>query len=313
MPASVTRRRFLAIAGTTAALSSVRHALGAPIEPPADAELLCIPIVDFRSSLSVSPFTEGVLTKFALSDNTFTARTVADVQRLYVRHGSTEVFARIATRRTVAQGLADHGWRRGLERAQLARQLGLPFNPELGLFAEYGDAPNYQQPPDFSDFPEIRLPGPWLSLGLEEMAKALRQYGTIMARRILDTGVRVVMWDIGNEVEFGIAGVTPRPLFGAEHYEPPDAVNPGIGRMTVVRLISTMTSAERIAWCEAHLWPAMGRLLAATADGIRSVDPAARFSTHISTSGQKTPTLHFAFWQSMKDAGFLPDQFRISF
>jgi len=312
VPASVTRRRFLAIAGS-AALAGTRHASGAPVEPPAHAELLCIPIVDFRNSLSVSPFTEGVLTKFALSDDTLTARTVADVQRLYVRHGATEVFACIATRRTVVQGLADHGWQRGLERAQLARHLALPLNPELGLFAEYGDAPNYQQPPDFSDFPEIRLPGPWLSLGLEEIAQALRQYGAIMARRILATGVRVVMWDIGNEVEFGIAGITPQPLFGAEHYAPPDAFDPEIGRMTVVRLISTMTSAERIAWCGAHLWPAVGRLLATTAEGVRSVDPRARFSTHISTSGQKTLTLHFAFWQSMKDAGYLPDQFGISF
>jgi hypothetical protein len=309
----VSRREFLAIAGSTAALAGTRYVFGAPVEPPADAELLCIPLVDFRASLSVSPFTEGVLTKFALSDETFTARTVADVQRLFVRHGATEVFARIATRRSVAQGLADHGWQRGLERARLARQLGLPFNPELGLFAEYGDAPNYQQPPDFSDFPGIRLSGPWLSLGLDEMARALRQYGAIMARQILATGVRVVMWDIGNEVEFGIAGVTPQPLIGAEHYAPPDAVDPEIGRMSVLRLISTMKSEKRIAWCQAHLWPAMGRLLAATADGIRSVDRGARFSTHISTSGQKTPALHFAFWQSMKDAGYLPDQFGISF
>jgi hypothetical protein len=258
----------------------------------------------FRASLSVSPFTEAVLSHVALTDGRGTARTVADVQRLFMRHGASEVYARIATRRHTG-GTGEAGFLRGLERARLARSLGLPFNPELGLFAVYGDAATYQQPPDFSGYPAIRLPSPWLSLTLEEMERALRQYGELVARQILGTGVRVEVWDIGNEVEFGVAGVAVRALGGGA-YRAPGRVDPAIGTMSAGELIG-MTVAARIAWLRRHLWPYVGRLLAATAAGIRSVDRNARFSTHISGIFEPTAAVPLAFWEAMEHAGFHAD------
>src|SRR5262249_51236712 len=140
------------------------------------------------------------------------ARSVRGLQELFVAHGATEVYARIATLRVtgIASGGAEMGWARGLERAKLAADLGLPFNPELGLFARYGDSLNYQQPPDFADYPDIKLPGPWFTLTIDQMADALRQYGELVARQILATGARVEHWDIGNEVDYGVAGVAIR-------------------------------------------------------------------------------------------------------
>jgi hypothetical protein len=144
----------------------------------------------FRVSLSVSPFTEAVLELLSLTDGRRTARTVRDVQRLLNRHGATEVFARVATLKNARSGDAEYGFVNAIERARLARELGLPLNPELGLWAVYGDVRS-QPPPDFSDYPSIRLPGPWISLTLPQMERALRQYGALVARQILSTGVRV--------------------------------------------------------------------------------------------------------------------------
>ncbi len=264
----------------------------------------------FRTSLSVSPFTEDVLKTLALTDGQGSARSVKGVQQLFVRHGASEVYARIATRKHAHSNGAEMGFARGVERARLARDLHLPFNPELGLWAVYGDAEG-QPAPDFSDYPPIRLPGPWASLTLDQMTAALRHYGRLVARQILGTGAKVNYWDLGNEVEFGVAGVAVRPLGGGP-YEAPERVDPAIGQMSTVMLIG-MSEEDRIAWLRAHLWPYIGRLLAATADGIRSVDHAARFSTHISGIFENTPKVTLAFWHAMSAQGYRPAQLGTSY
>jgi len=263
----------------------------------------------FRVSLSVSPFIEAVLESLALTDGGRTAGTVRDVQRLFNRHGATEVFVRVATRKNAKVVDAEHGFARALERARLARDLGLPLNPELGLWAVYGDIGD-QPAPDFSDYPSIRLPGPWSSLTIAQMQRALRQYGALVARQILATGVQVNYWDLGNEVEWGVAGVAVRS-FRTTDYSPPDAVDPAIGQMTAVQLLG-MSEADRIAWLQEHLWPYVGRLLAAVAEGVRTVDPAARFSTHLANIAVQDATYPVAFWEAMHQAGYWPDQFGTS-
>lgn len=267
---------------------------------------------DFRVALSVTPFTESVLNAVALTDGEVTAKTVREVQQLFNRHGATEIYQRIATRRHSPQGPAEHGWERGLERARLARDLDMPFNPEIGTFANYGDVATYQEPPDFSDYPSIQLPAAWTSLTLDQMLAPMREYGALVAKQILDTGVRVNVWDLGNEIEMGMAGVAVRPMTPAENYQPPDAVDPEIGRRSVLELIN-MSEADRIDWSRRHLWPHLARLLGALADGIRSVDRSARFSTHISGLGQRTADVPIAFWETMKEHGYVPDEFGHTF
>ncbi len=162
----------------------------------------------------------------------------------------------------------------------MAAALNLPFNPELGLFNIYGDI-RCQPPPDFSEYPEIKIPGAWNTLTLEQMIPVLRTYGATAARQILNTGVKVRIWDIGNEVEFGIAGVAVQPMpggcddtvGGAGWYKAPDGVDAEIGKMSAIALVR-MSDAKRIEWLRAHVWPHEAKMLAAVADGIRSVDPA---------------------------------------
>jgi hypothetical protein len=301
---ALSRRSFLAGAlacGASVALpgavarAAPSGAIGVPCLPPG-----------FRTSLSViSPFSEEVLAAVALTDGMVTAKSLTELQQMYNRHGATEVYMRIATKKVAGQPT-------GVQRAAFARALGMPFNPELGLFGNYGDAATYQEPPDFSDYPSIHLPGPWISLTLEQMLPPMREYGALAARELLNTGVTVNYWDLGNEVENGIAGVAVYPLFPTSAYQAPNNVDAQIGLMSVPTLVA-MPESERIAWCQLHLWPYVGRLLAAAAQGIRSVDPTARFSTHISDFGQRSPAVQLAFWDTVNRAGYLPDLFGTSY
>lgn len=274
----------------------------------------------FRVGLSVSPFTESQFARgIVYSDGRLSAHDPAELQRLFVAHGASEVFARIATEVNYAGGSGDHSLSRGLERAHLAAQIHLPLNPEIGLFAVYGDA-RCQPPPDFSGYANLALPGPWPKLTLEQMAGALRTYGSLIARRIVATGASVGTWTLGNEIEFGVAGVTPRPdadgcssaAFGHSVYQAPDAIDSALGRMRQHTLLG-LPEAERIAWLRAHVWPAEARLLAATAAGIRTVDPKARFSAHVSAVAALQPELAAAFFEAMRAGGFDFDELGISY
>ncbi|MFZ0821240.1 MAG: FG-GAP-like repeat-containing protein [Candidatus Acidiferrales bacterium] len=278
------------------------------------------PTSNFRISLSVSPFTELRLSSgITFTDGKFTASTPEELQRLFVTHGANEVYARIATTQKYRTGSGDHSMDRGIERARMAAALNLPFNPELGLFNIYGDA-RCQPPPDFSDYPEIKLLGAWTSLTLDQMLAVFRLYGAAAARQILQTHVKVRIWDLGNEVEFGIAGVAVQPMPGAcddtaggpGWYKAPDTVDPAIGKMSIVAL-ARMSEPNRIAWLQAHLWPHEAKILAAVADGIRSVDPHARFSTHVSGMSSVLPGQTVAFFKAMRDGGFAADELGVSY
>jgi hypothetical protein len=275
---------------------------------------------NFRLSLSISPFTEQVLsTGLVYTDGIDTASTPQELQQLFVQYGSNEVYARIATTLTYTVGSGDQSLTRGLDRARLAQSLNLPFNPELGLFNIYGDV-SCQPPPDFHDYPQLQLPGPWTSLTIDQMVPILHSYGAIVAQEILNTGVQVRIWDLGNEADFGVAGVAPQPLPGAcddtaggpGWYQAPDGVDPAIGQMSVQNLLN-MPDAQRIAWLQAHIWPYLSRMLAAVADGVRSVDSGARFSTHVSGVTAELPTQAAAFFQAMNDGGYSPDELGFSF
>jgi len=278
------------------------------------------PAQEFRVSLSVSPFTEIVLNSgINFNDGSTTVTTVEGVQRLFFHHGSNEVYARIATTQNYRTGFGDQSMDRGLERARIAAALHLRFNPELGLFKVYGDI-RCQPAPDFSDYPMIKQPGAWASLTLDQMDTALRSYGAAASYQIVATGVHVNIWDLGNEIEFGVAGVAVRPVPGScddtegthDWYRPPDAVDPAIGKMTFQALMQ-MPEVRRIGWLAEHIWPYEARMLAAVASGIRTVDPNAHFSTHVSGIASMQPKFAVAFFKAMKQGGFSADELGVSY
>jgi len=274
----------------------------------------------FRISLSISPFTDSQFeTGIVFKSGEVTARNLTELQQLFISNGANEVYARIATRQERSSAGGDHSMARAMQLATIARSLSIPFNPELGLFHMYGDV-RCQPPPDFHDYPQIKIPKAWHYLTLEEIIPMLRAYGAAVARQILSTGVRVRIWDIGNEVEFGMAGVAVRPLPGGcdntesepGWYQPPDAVDPAIGRTSVAELMGS-AEARRITWLETHLWPHEARMIAAVADGVRLIDPQARFSTHVSGITSVIPAQAVAFYKAMNGGGFQPDELGVSY
>jgi arabinogalactan endo-1,4-beta-galactosidase len=262
----------------------------------------------FRLALSVDPFT-GVLFSagYTFTDGLTTATDVASLQALYVAHGANEVYARISTEKVPTGSADDHSEQTALGRAALARSLGIHFNPELGLWSHYGDV-GCEPGPDFSAYPSIQLPGAWNTLTVEQMATALHDYAALVASDIVQTGAVVEPWDIGNEIDLGVAGVAPRGINCTE-YVAPDGVDPAIGQTTEMELFAG-TESDRIAWLQQHIWPYEAQLLAAVEAGIRSVVPAAHFATHISQS--RSPTFAVAFYGAMLDGGFALDQLGFS-
>lgn len=269
--------------------------------------------VTFRNSLCVSPFAEGVFARgIAFRAGSHTAKDVSELQQLMMAYGSTEVFTRLGSRVSAPPqpGGGGIGMTASLKRAHLARSLGIPLNPELLLCGYYGDESG-QPEPDFADYPQIRLRKPWHELGIEEMCDALRLYGELAARQIVDTGVTVSVWDIGNEVDLGIAGIAMPPMvpgIGGPgwKYQAPDAVDPEIGRMSVKKFFG-LSPSDQVAWGQQHLWGHVGSMLGAVADGIRKVVPKARFATHVGGLATLRPEVFAGFYAAVQAKGFKVD------
>jgi hypothetical protein len=155
---------------------------------------------------------------------------------------------------------------------------------------------------------------------LEQMLPVLKTYGAIAAKAILETGVKVRIWDLGNEVDFGMAGVAIQPFpnacndtaGGPGWYRAPDAVDPEIGKVTAINLLS-LNESDRIDWLQKHVWSNTSKMFAAVVAGIRSVDRDARFSTHLSGALAVRPIDAVAFYTAMRMGGFLPDELGFSF
>ena len=292
--------------------------LSAPLtEPPTPASTDDRP---FRLALSVSPYTRFMVDDLGIvfDDGERTADDSRSLTQLYAAHGATEIYARSTTRlERNPNGVADHSFLRAIDLGLLAKQEGLDFNLELGLFRTYGDL-LCQTPPDFSDFDEITVPGEWHTLTLEQMESVLVAYGTAVATRLEDAGVEVATWNIGNEIDYGFAGVSMPPLGDAcagdegatGWYRAPDAVNPAIGELSY-QVLAKMPEADRIAWLEEELWPYTAVLFAAVQDGIRAVASDARFSTHL--SGAATEAFALGFYDVWDAAGIHLDELGLSY
>ncbi|HET9159333.1 MAG TPA: glycosyl hydrolase 53 family protein, partial [Caulobacteraceae bacterium] len=160
----------------------------------------------------------------------------------------------------------------------------------------------------FADYPQIKLKRPWSQLSIGEICDAVRLYGNLVARQILDTGVKVSVWDIGNEVDLGIAGVAMPPFVpgiagGNWTYQPPDGVDPEIGKMTIANFFK-MSINDQVGWGKQHLWGHVGSVLNAMADGIRKVDPKATFATHVGGLAAQSAELMVGFYEAVEAKGF---------
>jgi arabinogalactan endo-1,4-beta-galactosidase len=228
----------------------------------------------FRMALSLGQEIKDSLGEgVSFQIGTETANTMADLQKLYANAGSTEMFVRIATKRyndSDDYHAKIHNLEAALDYCRVAASLDIPINPEIMCAYTYMDG-NEQQAPNFDEYPELNLPdGDWSEYNLSEMCGVLTQYGELVAGKIKETGCRVEYFNLGNESNFGFAGVS----VGLK-----TAVSPILETKTPQDMYYLENSGAE--FLKENLWNYSGQLMRALADGLQKVYPEAKFGTHI--------------------------------
>ncbi len=275
----------------------------------------------FRTALSLSPFSLPQFEQgytFRVGDKT--ASSPEELQGIYRELGSTEMYCRIATKRHVtAENTTDgqpdsnanvHTLDQGIELCRIAAELDIPINPEIMCAYTYMDMEK-QQAPRFDEYPEIyalQNGKEWSELSLEEICTVLRAYGEFVGTEILKTGCTVNDWNLGNEANFGFAGIS----LGLK-----TAVNPKLEK--VPSFLRYVLPTFAVGWLEKNLWQYDAKAYAAIKSGILSAygklgldASGVRFSTHIATV-VATPDSCAAFFNCMKANGYAPDVAGISY
>ena len=275
----------------------------------------------FRYALSVSPFTDkSIKENYTYEYNGKQITTVEDLEKLYIEKGATEMYTRIATKRHVTKeditdGKPDsnanvHTFDQAIELCKIAAKLNIPINPEVMCAYTYMDMEK-QQAPKFNEYPEIyKLQDgkDWSELSLNEMVIVLKEYGKFLATQILNTGCTVNNWNLGNEANFGFAGVN----FGLK-----TAVNKNLeGISDFMRYVLPLMN---VGWLEKNIWKYNAKQFAAVKEGILEAykelginSTNVRFSTHIATVVM-TPGASASYFNCLKKNGYEVDTAGISF
>ena len=283
----------------------------------------------FRVALSLSPFTLNQFDQgytFKIGDKT--ATTPAELQQIYKDLGSTEMYVRLATKRkksynadgsldNTTDGKADenanvHTFEQVMQTCRIAASLNIPINPEVMCAYIYMDMDGTQAPRFYKeDYPELYATNPtwkkilkdgkakWEELSLDDICKVLEIYGEFVADSILATGCTVNDWNLGNEANFGFAGIgigTPNSF---------DKKLAKAGQMK--RYMSSLFS---LGWLKKHVWKYNVQQYSALKKGIlKSYEKAGKdasnvkFSTHIATV-TSTPRATSAFFKYMLENGY---------
>ena len=293
---------------------------------------------NFRVALSLSPFTLNQFDAgytFQVGDKT--ATTPAELQQIYKDLGSTEMYVRLATKRhktynvdgsldNTTDGKPDenanvHTFDQVMQTCRIAASLNIPINPEVMCAYIYMDMDGTQAPrfyksdyPELYDKPEFAAimkdgEAKWEELSLDEICKVLEIYGEFVADSILATGATVKDWNLGNEANFGFAGIgigTPNSF---------DQTLAKAGPMK--RYMSSLFS---LWWLKKHVWCYNVKQYAAVKRGILKayehhpeLDASeVRFSTHIATV-TSTPRATASFFKYMAENGYDMDVAGISY
>ena len=246
----------------------------------------------FRVALSLSPFSLNQFQDgYRFEVNGQTATTPEELQEIYRDLGSTEMYVRIATKRHVtADNLVDgkedenanvHTFDQGIRLCRIAAALDMPINPEIMCAYTYMDM-DRQQAPRFEEYPEVyalQNGKDWSELTIDEICTVLEAYGALVADSILSTGCTVNNWNLGNEANFGFAGIS----MGLK-----TAVDPKLEKASTISKYLAPVFATW--WLKKHVWEHNAKAYAALKKGIlsayekNSIDASnVKFSTHIAT------------------------------
>ena len=223
---------------------------------------------------------------YTFTDGTRTATNIKELQEFYNYYGATEMYVRInTTRYTPKEATKDfyhvrmHCLEQSLKACEVAAELNMPINVEVGCFAGYSDAFESQYP-DFSEYPELDSVYPkdnngkrkeWQDMSIEEICAVLKAYGKLLATEVKSTGANVEIWDLGNETNYGFGGVM-MPL--------KTKVSKATSKQFWITYMKKNFGAD---WLAKNIWSYNGKMFAALKEGILEVYPNSKFSSHIST------------------------------
>lgn len=283
----------------------------------------------FRVALSLSPFTLNQFEAgYSFNVNGKTATTPAQLQQIYCDLGATEMYVRLATKRhktykpdgtldNTTDGKPDenanaHTFDQVMQTCRIAASLNIPINPEVMCAYIYMDMDGTQAPRFYkSDYPElyanptfaaIMKDGDkdiWQTLSLADICTVLEIYGEFIGDSILATGATVNDWNLGNEANFGFAGIG----IGT-----PNSFDQALAKAGPMKRY--MSSLFGLGWLKNHVWKYEAQTLAAVQRGIRRSYTKAgldaskvKFSTHIATV-VSTPRSSAAFFTYMLQHGY---------
>ena len=198
----------------------------------------------------------------------------------------------------------------GIQLCQIAAALNIPINPEIMCAYTYMDM-DKQQAARFEEYPEIyalQNGKAWSELSLDEICTVLEAYGAFVAEAILNTGCTVNNWNLGNEANFGFAGIS----MGLE-----TAVNPKLKKAKKMKRYTAPVFAP--GWLKRNVWKYDAKAYAAVKAGILSayaklgIDASnVKFSTHIATV-VFPPKCSASFFNFMRDNGYAMETAGISY
>lgn len=293
---------------------------------------------DFRVALSLSPFTLNQFDAgYTFQVGNKTATTPAQLQQIYKDLGSTEMYVRLATKRhktykpdgsldNTTDGKPDenanvHTFDQVMQTCRIAASLNIPINPEVMCAYIYMDMDGTQAPRFYkTDYPELYASNPtwaailkngdakWEELSLDDICTVLEIYGEFVADSILATGCTVNDWNLGNEANFGFAGIG----IGVPNSFDQKLANAG-------QMKRYMASLFSLWWLKKHVWCYNAKQYAAVKRGILKAYAKAgkdasnvRFSTHIATV-TSTPRATASFFSYMAEHGYAVDVAGISY
>ena len=290
----------------------------------------------FRVALSLSPFTLKQFElgySFQVGDKK--ATTPVELQQIYKELGSTEMYVRLATKRhktynsdgitlkDSTDGKPDenanvHTFDQVMQTCRIAAKLNIPINPEVMCAYIYMDMDGTQAPRFYeSDYPELYAKPEfaniirgkeWSELSLEDICTVLEIYGEFVGDSILATGATVNDWNLGNEANFGFAGIG----IGT-----PNSFDQKLAKAGPMKRY--MSSLFSLWWLKKHVWSHNVKQYAAIKRGILKAYEKAgidasnvKFSTHIATV-VSTPRSSASFFKFMADNGYKMETAGISY
>lgn len=136
---------------------------------------------------------------------------------------------------------------------------------------------------EWSDMVKQPAPAAWRKLDDAEKLKTIEAYAERTAKQLADAGLEIDLWEIGNEIDFGICGVF-------EEEWP--------------KRVSTEYMSQRI-------WSRMVPIIRAAQAGVLKVRPQAKFILHLAQFAN--PDWCIAFWKTMLAAQVRVDYAGLSY